>query len=293
MNFFKHGINFCGNVFATKDCKRLLKKIYLSRNFKNLFLTKKVWQSGKFKLIKNNPGPGRNLLHKLDTQFIFDNKKFSKYMCQVLGKNYRILDAKLVMGVPRHLIPKWILDLKKDSHTINLGGFIKPKYRDITYFRGIDFHQDIIDYPTREPDFVTAYIYLEKVDENSAPLFVIPHSHLLGASTFPHNIKKVSKKNIKYTANKKKLVSYYKVLTGKPGSMFFWHPFMLHGTQPYKKDKARISVRILVEKNRRTLINCDLDKVNKKISGKHKLNFYNKEENKKGVGKKRNFINKL
>ena len=75
--------------------------------------------------------------------------------------------------------------------------------------------------------------------------------------------------------------------------MFFWHPFMLHGTQPYKKDKARISVRILVEKNRRTLINCDLDKVNKKISGKHKLNFYNKEENKKGVGKKRNFINKL
>ena len=29
----------------------------------------------------------------------------------------------------------------------NLGPYIKQKYRDITYFRGIDFHQDIIDYP--------------------------------------------------------------------------------------------------------------------------------------------------
>ena len=35
--------------------------------------------------------------------------------------------------------------MKKDSHTVNLGEFIKPKYRDITYFRGIDFHQDIIE----------------------------------------------------------------------------------------------------------------------------------------------------
>ena len=56
---------------------------------------------------------------------------------------------------------------------------------------GIDFHQDIIDWPTRSPDFITAYIYLNDIDKDSAPIFVVPKSHLLGASTSPHKLKKI------------------------------------------------------------------------------------------------------
>ena len=97
------------------------------------------------------------------------------------------------MSIPEKLIPKWVLDLKKDHHSVNLGEFIKPKYRDITYFKGIDFHQDIIDWPTRGPDFVTAYIYLNDVNIESAPLFVIPKSHLLSASSYPHKLIKPKK----------------------------------------------------------------------------------------------------
>jgi hypothetical protein len=51
-------------------------------------------------MIKNNPGLGRNLLHKLEINFIFENKEFIKILSKTLGVNYRILDAKLVMGVP-------------------------------------------------------------------------------------------------------------------------------------------------------------------------------------------------
>ena len=93
-----------------------------------MFISHSDWKFGKYKYIKHNPGPGRNLLNKLDTQFIFDNNKFINLMKKVVGKNYRILDSKLVMGVPKYLIPKWILEMKKDSHTVNLGEFIKPKY---------------------------------------------------------------------------------------------------------------------------------------------------------------------
>lgn len=83
------------------------------------------------------------------------------------------------------------------------------------------------------------------------------------------------------------------MLKGNPGSLFFWHPFILHGTQPHQEDLVRISVRILAEKNRQIFIGCGLDKVNQKIKGKLKLKIYNKELNKFHINKKRNFINKL
>jgi len=198
-----------------------------------------------------------------------------------------------VMGVPGHFIPQWVLDYTKNSHTVNLGQFIKPEYRDITYFRGIDFHQDIIDYPTRGPDFVTCYLYLGDVDLKSAPLYVLPNTHILGADYYPHNIKQLTKKKLLYCVNKIKLISTLEALIGKAGSLYLWHPFILHGTQPHQKDIARISVRILAEKNRQIFIGCDLDKLNKTIKGKMSLKIYNKEFNKDGTNKKKNLINKI
>jgi len=291
MNFLINGVEKARLIFDERKCKNLLNKIKKDRNFKKLFISHSDWKFGKYKHIKNNPGPGRNLLNKLDTQFIFDNNKFINLMRKVVGKNYRILDSKLVMGVPKYLIPKWILDMKKDSHTVNLGEFIKPKYRDITYFRGIDFHQDIIDFPTRGPDFITAYLYLENVDKNSAPLYVIPDTHIPGATKYPHKITRLNDKRITYVSNNLKKKKYtFKVLTGKQGTLHYWHPFILHGTQPHKKDIGRISVRMLVEKNRQIDINCNLDKLNKKIKGNMKLKIYNFESNKKS---KKNIINRL
>ena len=56
-------------------------------------------------------------------------------MKNILGKYYRILDYKLVMGFPQSHIPDWIK--KEGSHSINLAKFIKPKYRDITFMGSI------------------------------------------------------------------------------------------------------------------------------------------------------------
>lgn len=80
-------------------------------------------------------------------------------MNKVCGKNYKILNSKFVMGIPHKFIPSWLEIELKDSLVSNLGPYVKEIYRDITYFRGIDWHQDIIDYPERNSDFITAYIY--------------------------------------------------------------------------------------------------------------------------------------
>ena len=110
-------MNFLANelrkqdLFLIKENKNLLNNVKKDRNFKNLFISYSDWKSGKYKHIKNNPGPGRNLLDKLDTQFIFDNNKFVNSMKKLVGKNYRILFK--VGYASKYLIPKWILDLKK------------------------------------------------------------------------------------------------------------------------------------------------------------------------------------
>lgn len=292
--FINSGIQNCGKTYQLSHCKRLLKTIYQTRNFKKIFLTQKEFDSTNQSYFGTNPKPGRNLLHKLDCSFIFDNKKFISEMKKTLGNNFRILDYKLVMGVPNTIIPKWIIKRTLNQHTINLGAFIKPRYRDITYFRGIDFHQDIIDFPTRDADFITAYIYLEDVNENTSPLYLIPNSHKLGATQFPHKLKFLNKKTVNYQNNKDEIKSNIFMLSGKAGSLSYWHPFTLHGTKPHELSIPRISIRILAEKNRRINVNCNLDKINKKINGKKILAITQNEFSKKGkVKNKGNKINKL
>ena len=293
LNFLKNGVENCGVVYSKKDCNRLLKEIYKTRNFKNIFLSKKNFLNKKKLNIKLNPSPGNNLLHKIDCSFIFENKFFINKMKKVLGQNYRILNHKLVMGVPENYLPSWVKKLTKDKNTNNLGVYIKPKYRDITYFKGIDFHQDIIDFPTRIADFITVYIYLDNVDLNTSPLFLIKDSHRLGATKFPHNLTINSEnKKVLYKYKKNKLISKISVLEGGAGSISYWHPFILHGTQPHKDNLPRISVRILAEKNRWCPIKCDLDKVNTKINGNLSIkNPWKVSKNKNKL--KNNKINKL
>ena len=114
------------------------------------------------------------------------------------------------------------MDIKKDdefSH-VNLGKYIKEEHRDLTYFKGIDFHQDIIDFPDRDPDFITAYIYLDKADTKTSPLYLIPNSFKLGATSFPHNLK-FKKNNVYYKSNKKNITSKAVMLSGQSEPYLF------------------------------------------------------------------------
>ena len=292
-DFIKKGIKSFSNFFDSKKTKKLLSEAKKSRNFKNIFLNKKDFKKNK-KYIGVNPRPGRNLAEKLDTNFIFSNKRFQNEMKNVLGNKWRILCYKLVMGVPEKMIPDWIRKEIDNNPVANLGAYIKEKYRDLTYFRGIDFHQDIIDFPDKNSDFITVYIYLDRVTSNTSPLYILKNSHLLGASIFPHKLKKIKKNLFEYSNddNKKISVEIFK-LTGDAGSMFYWHSNLLHGTQPHIDDKPRISMRILVEKNSTKKSNCLIDIVNKKIAGSLILTKTRRDLTRIGKSKlKNNIINK-
>jgi hypothetical protein len=199
-----------------------------------------------------NPRPGRNLLERFDSElgFVEQAPHIVEALTALLGPGYRIMDRKVVCGVPDSAIPAWLKKRIAGNPVNNLGPYVKPHYRDVTYFNGIDFHQDLIDYKDREADFITLYVYLHRVTRADAPLFVLENSHSLGASVFPHDLSPsdeigdgdawLYRNGPQGEARCRQIV-----LTGGAGHVACWHALTLHGTQPDEADEERISLRYL------------------------------------------------
>ena len=293
MSFLNSAFEIKKNFFNKNDCKKILNLVKKNRDFNKIWISENDFN--KNKILKTvNPRPGRNLIEKLDTKFIFSNPKFIELINKILGPKWKVLDYKFVAALEKKMVPNWVQKKIEDTFIPNLGRFVKENYRDITYFRGIDFHQDIIDFPHKKSDFITCYIYIEDVDKNSSPLIVFPKSHIYGAQKFPHKINKVSYKIYKYFKNNKQYMKLKsEELVGKSGTLYFWHPCILHGTQPTIDNKFRVSIRILIEKNQ-ILRSGIIDDVNKNITGRLSVKKSRSDIDNK-TGKyliKGNFINK-
>ena len=195
-----------------------------------------------------NPRPGRNLLEQFEGELGFVERAphIVSALNALLGPGYRIMDRKVVCGVPAKSIPPWLKARIAGNAVNNLGAYVKPHYRDVTYFYGIDFHQDLIDFKEREADFITLYVYLHKVTRADAPLFVLENSHSLGASVFPHDLAQDAPSRWTYSNGPQGEAQCRQVmLTGDGGFTACWHALTLHGTQPDEGDEERISLRYL------------------------------------------------
>ncbi|WP_396593473.1 hypothetical protein [Brevundimonas sp. R86498] len=215
-----------------------------------------------------NPRPGRNLLEQFQPElaFVEQDAGLVAGLSEVLGPDYVIMDRKVVCGVRAKSIPDWLKARIDGQPVNNLGPYVKPEYRDVTYFYGIDFHQDIIDYRDREADFVTLYVYLHPVARIDAPLFLLEGSHRLGATPFPHTLSRQGLDLWRYEGPDGDAIDVtQRVLTGGAGFAAIWHPFTLHGTQPDAADHERISLRYLV--GRGSMTANGMDTVNASIRG--------------------------
>lgn len=268
-NFLEQGYCSLGEIINKQKCRQLLEFIKKTRNFEHdLFIEEEDFRDNP-QYTGVNPCPGRNILEGLDLSFIEQNTVLKSILSELLGEEYSVVIKKVICGVPKKWIPDWAL-LEIDRLPVpNLGAFIKPQYRDITYFHGIDFHQDIIDYKNRLSDFITLYIYLDNVSELDSPLFIIPGSHIFGATTFPHSL--ISCGNASnswlYSDNRgKSKFLQSNILTGTAGSAWFWHSCLLHGTQPTRLSQSRISIRYIIERTRSNS-SVLLDYVNSNLDG--------------------------
>ena len=187
INSFKNlGIIDFGQVLEIGKCVDTFNEIKNSRNWSTeLFRSQEdVKLNPQFK--KVNPGRGvSNFAEKLNLNYIEENRVIKDTLNQILGNDYEIILKKFVVGVPDSWLPDWLKPIISKNLTANLGEYIKKEYRDVTYFRGIDFHMDLIDHPGQIGDYVTLYVYLDNVNEKMSPLHVVEKSHIFGATKFP------------------------------------------------------------------------------------------------------------
>jgi hypothetical protein len=246
----------------------LLERIRADRTFDhNLFLSEAEFDADpQYKGV--NPRPGRNLLDRFagDLGFVEADPQIVEALTAALGEGYDRLDRKIVCGVPASAVPAWVKRRIEGKPVNNLGPFVKPQYRDVTYFYGIDFHQDLIDHPAREADFLTLYVYLHAVTRADAPLFVLEGSHRLGGTVFPHDLTRGGDGAWRYGDRRGGSADVVQhVLTGEAGFAAIWHACTLHGTQPDAADRERISLRYLIA--RRPGVPAGIDRVNAALKG--------------------------
>ena len=235
-DFIRDGAHLFDRPLDQGACAALLARIRATRDFgASLFLTEEAFDADP-QYTGVNPRPGRNLLEGLEDRlaFVEQDPGIVAGVTALLGPDYEILNKKVVCGVPAGSVPAWLKQRILGNPVNNLGrNHVRPQYRDVTYFYGIDFHQDLIDYKAREADFLTLYIYLHPVGRADAPLYLLEGSHILGGSVFPHKLTRIGDKDWLYVnAGHGETVARQKVLTGDAGFAAMWHACTLHGTQP-------------------------------------------------------------
>ena len=267
-DFIRDGAHLFADPVDQAACADLLARIRATREFgSNLFLSEAEFDADP-QYTGVNPRPGRNLLESLEARLGFVEKapQLVEAMTALLGPDYEILNKKVVCGVPAAAVPDWLKARILGNPVNNLGAYVRPQYRDVTYFYGIDFHQDLIDYKAREADFLTLYVYLHPVARADAPLYLLEGSHRLGGSVFPHTLTRIGDSDWLYgNGEHGEVVTRQRILTGGAGFAAVWHACTLHGTQPDAADHERISLRYLVARRHEGRIG--LDEVNATLQG--------------------------
>ena len=244
----EHGRHLFAQALDPFAASELLAAVRTERRFDaSLFLSQQAFDADP-RHTGVNPRPGRNLLDRFEDRlgFVEHAPSVETALTALLGPGYTLLNRKLVCGVPARVVPPWLARRIAGDPVNNLGAYVRPEVRDVTYFHGIDFHQDLIDYKDREADFLTLYVYLHPVGRNDAPLHLLDGSHRLGASAFPHTLERLDETHWRYcNGDAGEAQVRQRVLTGETGFAALWHACTLHGTQPDDADSERLSLRYL------------------------------------------------
>ena len=245
------GVVSFGKILKDSDCDKVAKLVIDSRPWdKSLFREYDEIFGSKRHLNVIPLKDGFNLAEKVDLNFIESNKIFTNTLKKILGENYECLLKKFVVSSPQSMMPDWLKKISEKRLDGQMGQYLKPEFRDISYFSGIDYHMDLIDYPDFDGNFLTVYVYLTDVNESYSPLHIIPKSHRLGPTLFPHNLKKTNNEStVQYSKNNKDYDTFeVRKLVAEKGSVFLWTALTLHGTKLSNALKPRVSVRYTFKK---------------------------------------------
>src|SRR5476649_2441911 len=134
-DFVEFGRHLFDQPVDAPAAEALLAAIHADRRFDaSLFLDEQVFLADP-QYTGVNPKPGRNLLDRFEDQLGFLERApaITSALTTLLGSDYEVLGRKIVCGVPDSVVPAWVKDRIAGGMVNNLGAFVQPEYRDITY----------------------------------------------------------------------------------------------------------------------------------------------------------------
>ena len=279
-DFLNNGVISFNNKLKKASCEKIIKLIGKKYHFgKHMFKTQEQFEKSSGSIGVNPGVKSNNFALKLNLTFIEKNKDLIKILKKILGNNYKILLKKFVVQVPESWIPSWIKKKIKREINPNLNRYILPEYQQLTYFRGVDYHMDLIEHKMEKVKFITLYIYLNKVSKNNSPLNIIDKSYKFGAQKFPHSLKKLRNNNVLYKNKKFKK----RVLVGDSGSCYIWSCLNLHGASENNSTKPRISLRYKIRSNKFGSQKSLIDKLFNNLNGPKFLKIARNDVNEKNA----------
>jgi hypothetical protein len=265
-DFIRKGAHVFDDRLDGGGCSDLLAQIRAARRLdENLFLSEAEFDAGA-QCADLDPRPGRNLLERLESRlgFVERSPQIVEALWSLLGPDYRILDKTVVCGLPTSAIPDWVKRRMRGDPANDLGVYVRPEHRDVSYSHGVDFQQDLAGDEAPEGDVVTLHVYLHPVTEQEAPLRLMEGSHRLGGTVFPHDLKRTGPDGWRYRNGRfGEMYLTERVLTGETGLAVLWHPCLLHGAQP--ADHERVSLRYLIARG--DARSAGIDAVNASLAG--------------------------
>ena len=254
--------------------RRLYDAIYASRPFDTgLFLSEEEWEKSDKSHRQTNPRDGRNVLegHAAELAFVEQDAALNRLLAALLGTGFRWAFRKVVCRLAHDTLPGWLSRLIGKTPANTLNAFIRPEYRDISYYLENDLHQDIQDYPRLPPEkrehrVLSLYMHLSDVAIQDAPLYLMPGTHRFGATSYQHDIRKTATDSWQYRddAGRAMATGLHPVL-GPAGHIALWHSCLIHGARPVKTARPRLVLRYMLAQSPHE--DCGLARVNAQIQG--------------------------
>ena len=200
-NFTIDGFVRFNELLDQEECKKIDNNLKNNRNWgMDLFQSEESFLNEFKDKPKKRTNPGykgvQNLIDQYNMNFIEQNDTIVRILNTILGFDYEIMLSKFVVAVSEIWMPEYVKKRNQEMLVPNFNQFMKKEYRDVTYFRGIDYHMDSVDWENQDNQFITMYIYLNDVDKSMSPLNIAKGSHIYGHSPFLIILKTILMKNI-------------------------------------------------------------------------------------------------